>query len=98
MIGLYESYIFKGEYSRKLVARPVNIDIEFIGVWTSSEELFLLEYKRLYPSDKIQVYKPITHAKNAMRRIFAKSIQEYILKNTHLKSIKRDGVIDELLS
>ena len=98
MIGLYENYIFKGEYSRKLVARPVNIDIEFIGIWRSSEELFLSEYKRLYPNAKIQVYKPTTHAKNAMRRIFTKSIYEYISKNPHLKSIKRDEAIDELLS
>lgn len=96
MIGLYDNYIFKGEYTRKLVAR--NIDIEFIGIWRSSEELFLSEYKRLYPNAWIQVYKPTTHAKNDMRRIFAKSIYEYISKNPHLKSIKRDEAIDELLS
>ena len=91
MIGLYDKWIFYAK-AKKLGTR---FTIDFVDIWTGTQDEFINKYHKLYPNEQIQIFR---HPKKSMSGIFRHCIEEWMKTSPEFKQYLRDSKINELLS
>jgi len=89
MVALYDKWIFKGK-KRFWGDRT----LEFLGEWEGTEKEFLETYHKLYPNEKLEIYK---HKYKPLSRDLRGQIELYMITDPVFIQLNREEKLNNLL-
>jgi len=90
MVALYDRWVFKG-INRMWRENK----LEFLGEWLGSEQEFFEHYHKLFPNEKLQIFK---HKSKPLSNDLRLQIESFMKTDTFFIELNRNEKIDNLLS